>query len=366
MGFVFAVGGVLGVVGWVYGLGTVEAVVESPWVWWIFLPSSLACESMIAGYSFHPALQPIGWLVLGYAVSLIPLFTSNANWYEQSIVSSERVSAIRQAARGGYSSLAAAQAASLKRTSTKEYTVKPFGQGAMALLWAHLCAAMKRPLGNFIGPTLGGIGAGVFASLATSAHKDTENLGFGVLFGIGMYCSMGFMASAKTACEAAIRRRELLSPLPIPGWQAVAANLGVPFVTGFLFFVSIAISYAFTRAPSWPLIAFGFGVGLPLRLAARMILQYIVGLGHPDATDKIQQFFAIGIYAMATSPFLAMEAILCIPGIFFHSLWVIFITLAIFQIPLTAFLLFLAGKASERAIASGEPVRITSLILKRS
>ena len=362
MTFVFAVAGILGLLGWFRGLGAVSGIVESSLVWWIFLPSSLACESLIAGYSLHPALQPLGWLCIGYVVSLIPLFTSNANWYEQSIVSSERTTAFRQAARGGHSALAAARAASFTRTSNKMYTVRPFGQGAMALLWAHMCAAAKKPFANFIGPTIGGIGAGFFAAMATSANKDTENLGYSVLFGIAMYCSMGFMASAKTACEAAIRRRELLSPLPIPGWKSVAANLAMPLCTAFLFFFSIGVTYAILRAPSWQLIAFAFVIGLPLRLAARMTLQYIVGLGFPDVADKLQQFFALGIYAVATSPFLATEALLCIPGILTHNPWVLLVCLTVFQIPLTAMLLLLAGKASEKAVATGEPVRIMSLL----
>lgn len=362
MAFVFGIAGFLGLLGWLKGLGAVESLVESPFVRWTFLPSSLACDSLVAGYSLHPALQPLEWLALGYFISLGPLFTSNANWYEQSIVSSERVSAFRQAARGGYSSLVAAKAAGIRRANGRDYTVRPFGRGAMALFWAHLCAATKSPFGNFLGPALGGIGAGAFSAFATSANKDTENIGFAALFGIALYCSMGFMASAKTACEAAIRRRELLSPLPIAGWKAVAANLAVPFCTAFLFFASIGVTYGIAQAPNWPLIVFTFVVGLPLRLIARMILQYIVGLGYPDVADKIQQFFAIGIYAMATSPFLATEVLLCIPGLILHSIWTVIIALTAFQLPLTAILLTLAGKAAEKAIATGEPVRITSLL----
>ena len=359
---VFAIGGLLGLLGWLKGLGAVESVVESRWVWWAFLPSSLACESLVAGYSYQPVLAPLGWLAVGYFVSLIPVFTSNANWYEQSIVSTERVTKYRQAARGGYSSLMAAKASSIKRSNAKAYTISPFGQGAVALFWAHLCAALKKPFGNFVGPLLGGIGAGLISALAISANKDTEGIGFSALLGIAFYCSMGFLATAKAACESSVRRRELLSPLPIAGWKSVVANLGVPFLTVLLFFVGCGVTYAIARAPSWPLVLFAFGLGLPLRMGARMVLQYIVGLAYPDVADKIQQFFAVGVYAIATSPFLIAEVVLCIPGLIFHSLWILFAALTLFQVPLIALLLFLAGKATERAVATGEPVRLLGLL----
>ncbi len=359
---VFVVAGLLGLVGWRLGANTVEAAVLSKVVWWLFLPASLATESLLAGYAKEPSLAPLGWLAVSYALSLIPMFTAKANWYEQSIVSTERSFAFRQAARGGYASLMGAKASSLKSTRSRMYTLKPFGSGAMSLFWAHLCAAAKRPFGNFIGPVFGGILAGSFAAFAASANKDTETIGLGALFAIGLYCSMGFLATAKAACESAIRRRELLSPLPFPGWQSVAANLGTPYCTIILFFSGCGITYALFRAPYWPLVSFAFGVGLPLRLSARMILQYIIGIAYPDAADKLQQFFAVGVYAIATSPFLVAEFIICLPGMILHSFWIVAISLTLIQIPIGAVLLLLAGKASEKAVATGEPVSVMSVV----
>jgi len=365
MGAIFVAGGALGLLGWQRGFVAVETVMESRWVFWGFLPSSLASQSLVAGFSHQPSLGPLGWLAIGYVISLVPMFSSNANWYEQSIVSTEKTTAFRQAARGGYAALASAKATSYKQRRNRTYTISPFGQGAGALFWAHLCAAAKKPMGNFIGPLAGGIGTGFFGAFATAANAETENIGFAALLGIGLYCSMGFLASAKAACEAAIRRRELLSPLPIAGWKTVVANLGVPICTILLFFGGCGISYAAMRSPSWQLVAFAFCLCLPLRLIARMVLQYIIGIAYPDIADKIQQFFAVGVYGIATTPFLCIEAILCIPGMVLHSLWGVFIAITLFQLPLTAFLLFLAGKATEKAVATGEPVRLLSLI-KRS
>ena len=361
-----AIGGGLGLLAWIKGFGAVEAIVQSPVVRWIFLPSSLASESLLDGFSHQPALAPLMWLLMGYVASVIPLFMSRANWYEQSIVSSERVSTVRNAAKAGYSSLMAAKAESYKGTRTKTYTLKPFGQGAYALLWAHLCAAAKKPTANFFGPVCAGVGAGAFAAFAVSANVETQGIGFTAITMIALYCSMGFMATAKTASESAIRRRELLAPLPFPGWQSVAANLGAPFATAFLFFLGCAITYVVMRGPNSLMVAFGFGIALPLRLAARMILQYIVVIAYPDAADKMQQFIAVGVYLLVATPFLIAEFILCIPGLLLHSPWLLLLLVSFFQVPLTAILLFLAGKASETAVATGEPVRIWSLVARRT
>ena len=93
----------------------------------------------------------------------------------------------------------------------------------MALFWAHLCAAAKRPLTNFITPFIGGLGVGVFGAIATvrnqGAGLQDNIIGYTGILMVVAYGSLGFMTTAKTASESAMRRRELISPLPISGWK---------------------------------------------------------------------------------------------------------------------------------------------------
>jgi len=356
----------LGLIAWVRGMPTVEAVVQSPSMKWIFLPSTLGSKTLLAGYAHLPTGPWLLWLLFGYLISLIPMFLSKTNWYEQSIVSTERVSSFRSAARGGYATLMAARASSFKHKGDRPYTFAPFGQGAMALFWAHLCAAGKRPLANFFTPFIGGLGVGTFGALAAIKNHgsgyESDVIAYAGILMVVAYGSLGFMTTAKTASESAIRRRELISPLPIKGWQAVAANLGTPYVSGLLFFFGCAVMYVAFRAPSWPILGFGIGIGLSLRLAARMALQYIIGVVYPDAADKIQQFFAVGIYGLLAMPFIIVEGIVCLPGIYFQSIWMGLIAVTLVQIPFVALFIFVAGKASDRAVATGEPISIWSLL----
>jgi hypothetical protein len=303
-------------------------------------------------------LSPIRFLSACYLGSLVPMFASNSNFYERSIASSERVAASRRAAKAGFAALQANKAASIRFKSTRMYTIPPFGQGAQALAWAHLCAAAKKPYANFLFPALGGVGCGVAAHFAgVTVHES----GIGAIVLVSFYLSFGFMASAKAASESAVRRGDLIAPLPITAWKAVVANLTVPWLAMFGFCLGAGITYAGTGSDEWPLIAFGLCLTFPLRLGARMVLQYILVLSYPDFADKVQQLIAAGVYYMFAAPFFFVELILAIPAILLHSVWVGLITLSVLQVPFLVLLLWLAGLASDRAVASGEPVNLFKL-----
>lgn len=101
---------------------------------------------------------------------------------------------------------------------------------------------------------------------------------------------------------------------------------------------------------------------MPLRLAGRIVLQHVVVMAYPDLTDKIQRLISMFIGTVVGIPFLIAEALICLPGILLHSVWAALIPLTLVQIPLGALFLFLAGRASERAIATGEPVSLIRLV----
>jgi len=367
-------------VAWIGGVETAGKLLQAPALRVLFLPSALASDALIAAYSQQPPWSPLLWLLLGYVSSLALMFSSNANWYEQSIASTEKWTALRQAAKGGWAGVMAVKAASYKYKGAKEYTITPFGTHAGALFWAHLCAAAKKPIPNFILPlaaglAFGGIGGttirSIMGGLSSSSHRlhsdiGTESLGYTVLGLMAFYLWQGFMTTSRTASEASIRRRELTAPLPIIGWQSVLADLGVPFCAVVICFVSGALAYLVVGGPSAAFVAFGFGLALPMRLTGRIALQHVVVIAYPDLADKIQRLISMLVGMAIGLPFLVLEAVACLPGLFFHSIWAALIPLTLIQIPLAVLFFTLAGKATERAIATGEPVRIFGLFSARA
>jgi hypothetical protein len=355
-------GALVAYVAWQRQLPGLVELAHAPWLRALFWPVALASDVLVATFVQRPIGNGLGWLAALYLLSLVPMFVTNANWYEQSIVSTERFATLRQAAQGGgLAGVMAARAANFRHRSTKEYTVRPFGQGAVALLWAHLCSAVKRPTMNFIVPAISGCAAGI---LGVVLNQALMGIGYVVLGSALIYATFGFMAAARTACEAAVRRRDLVAPLPIPGWQAVAADLSVPALSMALCGGGAALAYSLGGGARWPLVAVAAAGLYVLRTAARMTLQYILVLGYPDFADKLQQMLSQFVYWLFAAPLVLFEAICCIPAIVLQSYWVGVGTLIVVQLGFLALLLPLAGKASERAIASGEPVRFLSLLRK--
>ncbi|AIE84949.1 putative ABC exporter domain-containing protein [Fimbriimonas ginsengisoli] len=350
---------IMAAIGWQKGWAGMSAAVDSAFIRILFFPVTLASDALVS-FAFHrPTGASIGWLLLAYLGSFIPMFATNANWYEQSIVSTDRIASFRKAAQGGYASMMAAKAQTHQHRARREYTIRPFGEGAVALFWAHLCAAGKRPTANFITPLLIGVGIGLFAA-ATQAQDAA--MAYVVLGVMCLYGSMLFLGAARTASEAAVRRRELVAPLPIRGWESVSADLAVPMVSLLLFSFGTSAVLLVARVAYMPLVVFGLLVLFPLRTAARMALQYTLVLGYPDFSDKLQQLLGQFAYWLFAAPLIAGEIVLCLPAIFLKSLWLGAVTLAAFEGGLVFLLVALAGKASERAVATGEPVRIFSIV----
>ena len=346
-------------VAWRSGIAGIVQMATSPILRWPFFPASPAAT--IVSHAGNVG-GSIGLLLLYYGLSLIPMFLSNANFYEQSIVSTERVTKLRQAAKGGFASLSAANAEKIKKKSFRAYTVSPFGSGATALFWAHVCAAAKKPFSNFVAPLILGIAIGTCCAFVV-AQFDPK--GYGVLVFIALYAGMFFMGTAKTACENAIRRRELLSPLPVPTWAAVAANLGVPMVAVVLFGIGSALPLAILQVPQWPSAFIAMAIVYPTLIGVRMLVQYIIGIAYPDVSDKVQQFMSMIVVQLASGPFIIGEALLCIPGVLLKSPLFTVLGVLLFDAPMLVLLLLLAGKITDKVVATGERVNLWQTVTRR-
>ncbi len=336
------------------GLAGLQSGIQNPILRAIFYPFVLASDTLAGP---RPTLIPLGCFGL-WLVSFVPLFTTNANFYEQSLVSSEQLAVMRTAAKGGWSGLAASKAAKSKKVRTRSYTIPPFGKGAGAIFWAHLCAAAKRSTVNFIIPPVVGVLTGLMGVFFTDS---ADGLAATVIFIPVMYASMFFLNAGKSACDSAMRRREIIGPLPVKSWKVALANLGVPLFSMALFSFAIAATYGLGGGHNLAKICIGLGLVFPLRLAGRMMLQYIVALGFPDTADKMQQLMAQLFYYVTSLPFLFLELAFTLPAYIFGSVGFALVVNAIYQLGMLALMLYLAGIASDRSLASGEPVRFWSL-----
>lgn len=351
LGGIAAIGGAI----YLFGVQVLVPISEFPLLRWAFFPCRWAAQGLAEQAVHRADMAPLQLLLLTYGLSLVPMFVVNSNFYEQSIVSSERVAAIRRAAKGGIAAQQANRAERFKYKGTRSYSVSPFGHGAMAIVWAHLCAAVKRPYANFVLPVMGGTACGVFGCLMNTGFHEA---GIGLIFFFAFYSSIGFMTSARSASEAAVRRRDLFDPLPVPAWQSVAANLVVPWTAMFLFCLCAGIAYAALGSDQWPLVVFGLCVFFPLRLSARMVLQYVMVLAYPDFSDKVQQLLAQGVYYLMAAPFLILELVFAVPALLLHSLWLGLVTLSVLEVVFLAALVWVSGIAASRAVATGEPVNL--------
>jgi hypothetical protein len=65
-------------------------------------------------------------------------------------------------------------------------------------------------------------------------------------------------------------------------------------------------------------------------------------------------------------PLFLAEIVVCIPAMLTQSVWAALIPLALIQFPFLFVLLAIAGRASERAIATGEPVSIWRVVTRKA
>ncbi|HWD41280.1 MAG TPA: putative ABC exporter domain-containing protein, partial [Fimbriimonas sp.] len=327
-----------------------------------FLPVTLTMHVLRSQLTGVSSGHAGAYLAALYAVSFVLVFLTDTNFYEQSIVSSERFAALRAAAKGGVASVMAARATMRRQRSFRGYSLPPFGQGAGALLWAHLCAAWKRPFFNFGFAFLGSIVAGL---IGVGAGRDQPAVGYGVLYFLAFYASIGYLTSARTAAESAIRRRDLISPLPLPAWQVVAANLSVPTITALLFGLGAGITCVLLHFSHPGYVAFALIVIFPIRVLSRMLVQYVTLLAYPDLSDRIQQVFSQFVAYLLFIPLVVVEGVLILPGILLQSPSLALGALLVTDCLFVWLLLYLAGKASAKAITTGEPVSLSVIFRGR-
>jgi hypothetical protein len=321
---------VVALLGWTYWQGGWPALTslgKNAVVTVLFYPCRLAAEATISplagGTGVGAALQ----LLLFYGATLAVLFSRNENFYEAALPGSERAARMLQAVREqNWSAMFAIGQEDRRRRGGKErpYTVPPFGRGGMALLWAHLCAAAKRPLPNFIGPVLGGI------ALPLGALRLDARAAPFIVLGVSCYLLFILTMTGVQVFRQAIQR-QIVRPLPIPAWQAVAADIAPRLLSSCLFCVTAGLTLLATGLEHADRVAPALLFGVPAGLVLLYVLQYLLALWYPDAQDKLQQLLAgfISLFLNGAAITL-MVILLAVPLVLRAPLW---LTLLVFLVP---------------------------------
>lgn len=347
------------------GIEGLAAYGTSPILQVLFFPMALFAKTAIAALVGGAALPTFLGIVVGWLASWGLLFWRTPDFYERSVVSTERIVALRAAVKTSGSPFTTARSKRWKaQERTEDYMVRPFGTGGGALFWAHMCAFRKGSSTTMWGPGVLGILIGVGCSYL--GHLDNKhNLDSIMVLVAALYASFLLVNLGKVAFRSVAKRRELVDPLPIPGRDAVLANLGIPAIISATLFLGMAIGYSSMGGTNWPLILLTLGLTLPVRFFVRLLLQYLVSLSAPDIADQTQQLLSQVWNWILLIPFAMVEAMFCIPAwILSESPAVTAIVALLIQIPILYGMLCLTGKAAERAVASGEPVSFMTVFTK--
>ena len=160
LGLALAAAALLGVVAWREGLPQLRTLLQSWLVVVPFFPCRLAASALLAPFTGASAAPALAGLAGFYLAAGALLISRKENYYEATLAGSERLAKLRTAARernwGAIFALRHAERTRGSRKPGKPFTIRPWGRGGGALVWANLAAAAKRPWMNWYLPLLAG------------------------------------------------------------------------------------------------------------------------------------------------------------------------------------------------------------------
>lgn len=313
---------------WKHGIRGLTNISENAVVMGAFYPCRLAAEGMTAPLLRESSVLGVVQLGLFYVLATFLLFTRNENFYEASLEGSERHARLLAAAKEqNWSAIFAIQSEKRRKgPQTRTYAFPPFGQGGMALFWANLAAAAKRPAANFWMPLLGGIGIATICTLFAGQYSAF------VAGGFTCYLLFILTMSSMALYRQSIARQPLIRPLPFQPWQVVIADILPRTLMASLFvwgsgFVVLFFSDAQHHVTVGSLLV----LCVPAALLVLNVVQYILALWYPDAQDKFQQLLAGFISLFLTTGTISLMSLALILPMVLHA--PVALTALIFLVP---------------------------------
>jgi hypothetical protein len=311
---------------WQAGFGGVREFAQNVVMIGLFLPCSMAADCLAAPLRGTSTVAPLGVLAAFYAGTLAFLFSRNENFYEASLEGSEKAAKMLQAAKEqNFSAMFAIQAAGKRAVGRKPYALPPFGRGGVALLWANLSAAARRPFANFWLPLLGGLGIGLVLVLTAPGRYAAWLVG-----GANAYALFILTMSGMQVFRQSVGREPLIRPLPFRRWEVVVADVLPRTLISALFAWGSGAVLLFSQADHALTVAVLLIVCLPVALFALNLVQYMIALWYPDAQDKLQQMLAGFISLFLTMGVITLMAIgLVVPLLLRAPVWAVSIAFLI-------------------------------------
>ena len=242
-----------------------------------------------------------GQLALFYLLTLALVLAPSVNFHEAATGATERVTQMQQALSDGQWWFRPAAS----RHPRVPMSLPPLGRGIWAIVWAHLSAAAKNPLGNFAAPALFGIGLAI-AALRTPASAEEG----GQLVAIAaFYYLMGTtIGGGIFYFRRAPLREPLIRPLPLRADLVVLAEVLPRVLLASPFYVACALLLLVFGGSAFTLSACIL-LCLPLVSLCLTLLQYTIALSYPSLEDKLQAAIAQGVQlllAALLTPLLAL------------------------------------------------------------
>ncbi len=299
---VFLLVGIIAFAGWKHGLAGLSALTQGGPLTWLFWPCRVAAQMVMAPLTgAHTSLWTWPLLTAWYGVTLMLLFARRDNYYEAAARGTALLQKRRAAQRAGRLFGASADQDKPTRTNGKPYSLPPFGTGGMALLWAHLAAAAKRPLQSFAAPLAGGIVAAFACVWAAHAAfnvppgMDTDDdlsVAFLVQMGVGVYLYAFVFTVGLSHYQHSLQRQTLIRPLPLPAWQVAASETGARALLNSLPAWTLALTLALLHPPGWAALFLPLFVTLPFFIFCLNLILLRVALWYPSTSDRVQMFTA--------------------------------------------------------------------------
>ena len=220
-----ALGVTLGVALWSGGAQAILALLDGPVTRVLLYPLAVCWRGLASPFSGVPPsfqLELLGLGLLAAAVNLA-LVRRPENIYEPAIEASLTLHAIRSAMKSGDAQGAMALARQWRKRSRAVRALRPFGHGAMVLVWKGVAQVLRGPL--VMGLLIGAIAitAGLI-SLGPHWRELAPHLAKYAPY-VVIYALMLNSGAMFRQGQSELQRAELLQPLPLPSWKVVAAQL---------------------------------------------------------------------------------------------------------------------------------------------
>ena len=278
---------------------------SNPVITTLLMPARWTADLLLSSLTgWQPGLGgELGMMALLAAASFGLVLTRKENPYEPSLGISTRAAAFRAARRtGGLGQVRAEEIKERMKSSSVRSAVKPFGRGAMALVWKNLNTGVRTSRSPLIGAPIIVAALLIASKLAFHGQVDKqviEMIACVILTYVTFFSSMFMLQSFRSDLKMA----NILKPMPIASWQIVAAQCvqGALLVTFLSWTVVILVALVYGLTPDNLLIL--AALALPVVTYALLSWQSAASIIYPRWEDPTQRYLGslIGMAAAAVA-----------------------------------------------------------------